>query len=159
MAGKFHCVTRKNHKFSSPTNPEVWYSSSCACTVKKNHGNSLESIQNKRKQKGFEAAWEALFEAAALFPPNRKSLFHLALTRCRGWNVCLMEEDCSIWPTWLVQCSTAFDQRSHSHSNELRHLLNRTYKFWTGCVAFLEPRPQFISKRWFLMSFSHQLCK
>ena len=46
--------------------------------------------------------------------------------------------------TWLVQChfesweeSTcnirpAFDQRSHSHSNELRHLLNQTYKFWTG---------------------------
>ena len=23
MAGKFHCVTRKIHKFSSPTNPEV----------------------------------------------------------------------------------------------------------------------------------------
>ena len=23
MAGKFHSVTRKNHKFSSPTNPEV----------------------------------------------------------------------------------------------------------------------------------------
>ena len=37
--------------------------------------NSLEYIQNKR-------LFEAAREAAVLFPPNRKSLFHSALTRC-----------------------------------------------------------------------------
>ena len=55
---------------------------------------------------------------------------------------CLL--DGRLFPAWLVQCrfgsweeSTCnirpvFDQRSHSHSNEFRHLLNRTCKFWTG---------------------------
>ena len=86
MAGKFHCVTHKKSQISSPTNPEVWYSSSCAFTVKKITEIAWKVSKTKENKRLFEAAWEALFEAAALFPPNRKSLFHLALTRCRGWN-------------------------------------------------------------------------
>ena len=46
-------------------------------TVKKVDGNSLESIKHKR-------LFETSREAAVLFPPNWKSPFHSASTRCRG---------------------------------------------------------------------------
>ena len=84
MAGKFHCVTRKNHKFSSPTNPEVWYSSSCACTVKNNHGNSLESIQNKRKQKAFWSCVRSFIWSCGILPSKPEVAVPLSLDPLSG---------------------------------------------------------------------------
>ena len=84
MAGKCHCVTRKNHKFSSPTNPEVWYSSSCACTVKKNHGNSLESIQNKRKQKAFWSCVRSFIWSCGTLPSKPEVAVPLSLDPLSG---------------------------------------------------------------------------